>query len=112
MIKLPEPTESQVLGAVLGYLKRHPKVVWAERMNSGAGQMIMGGKVGQFMRFGFKGCPDIHGMLIGGRALYIECKRQSTKATAEQLAFIQRASDNGACAFIARSIDDCIAQIG
>lgn len=104
----PEPTESQVLNAVLGYLQRHPNVVWAARMNSGAGQMVRGGKIGQFIRFGFKGCPDIHGMLKGGRALYIECKRPSTKPTPEQAEFIQRAVEHGGCAFVARSIDDCM----
>jgi hypothetical protein len=58
------------------------------------------------MRFGFKGCPDIHGMLRGGRALYIEVKRPSGKATPEQAEFLARAVEHGGCAFVARSIDD------
>ena len=107
----PEPSEAQVLAAVLEYLQRHPQVVWVARMNSGAGMMVRKGKIGQFMRFGFTGCPDIHGMLTGGRALYVECKRPSGKLTPEQDEFLQRAREHGGCAFVARSVDDCIREL-
>ena len=49
---------------VIKALKAHPAVVWCERMNSGAA------KVGnRFIRFGFKGCPDVLGQLRDGRLL-------------------------------------------
>ena len=73
--------------------------------------MVRGGKVGQWMRFGFKGCPDIHGMLNGGCALYVEVKRPSGKATPEQAEFLEKVTKNGGCAFVARSVDDCLNAI-
>jgi len=109
-LQRPEPTEAQVQASVLRYLQRHPQVVWVARMNSAAGRLTRGTggrETSQFMRFGFKGCPDIHGMLKGGRALYVEVKRPSGKLTPEQAAFLQRAATHGGCAFVARGIDDC-----
>lgn len=106
-----EPTEAQVLSSVLTFLKRHPNVVWVSRMNSAAGKLVRGQgaqQVSQFMRFGFPGCPDIHGMLKGGRALYVEVKRPSGRLTDEQREFLQQAANHGGCAFVARSIDDCV----
>lgn len=104
-----EPTEAVVLAAVLRYLQCHPKVAWVARMNTGAG-MFAHGKAApsRFTRFGFKGSPDIHGMLKGGRALYVEVKRPSKRnnVSPEQASFLERASKHGGLAFIACSIDD------
>lgn len=112
-LKRPEPTEAQVLAAVKGALSVHKSVAWFERMNSGAGRLDRGnGHSGQFMRFGFKGCPDIIGQLKDGRALFVEVKRPSGKPTPEQQVFLDMASDNGACAFVARSADDVFTAIG
>ena len=111
-LTMTEPTEADVMRAVLAYLQHHQRVVWAARMNTGAGMLTRGnGKFSQYIKFGFKGCPDIHGMLAGGQALYIEVKRPSGKLTPEQEAFLKLAVDNGGCAFVARSVDDCVSML-
>ena len=108
----PEPLEAQVLAAVLRALQHHPKVAKAWRMNTGAGHLShQRGGQSQFMRFGFKGSPDIHGYLTDGRALYAEVKRPSGKVTPEQEAFIADARKAGCVAFVARSVDDVFAAL-
>lgn len=103
----PEPMESQVLRSVLHALRLHPKVARAWRNNTGGAYLAArnGGK--QFVQFGFKGAPDICGFLKGsGRALFIECKRPSTKPSSEQQSFLDEASRAGCVAFVARDISD------
>ena len=109
-LKRPEPSEAQILAAVLRVLECHPKVSWARRMNSGAGRIVRGsGKASQFMRFGFPGCPDIIGQLRGsGTILLIECKRPSGRVSADQSAFLSRAKGDGAMAAVIRSTDELL----
>lgn len=115
-LKRPEPTEAQVLYAVLACLARLQalgKVAWYSRMNTGAGKLQRGsGFSSQFIRFGFPGCPDVLGQLSDGRALAIEVKKPSGRVTPEQQAFIARAAENGGCAFVARSVDDVLENLG
>lgn len=101
----PEPKEADVLSSILRALRTHPAIVWCCRMNSGA--VVLGeGKSRRFVRYGFKGCPDIHGMLITGVPLYIEVKRPSGRVEPEQRAFLEKAAKFGAAAFVARSVQD------
>jgi hypothetical protein len=103
----PEPRETDIQAAILKALEIHPSVIWAHRMNTGAGRLTYGdGKASRFIRFGFTGCPDVLGQLRDGRLLAIEVKRPSGKVSPEQQAFIQRAAENGAVALVARSTDD------
>jgi hypothetical protein len=101
----PEPSESAVLDAVLQALAVHPAVGGFWRQNTGA-FAIGEGRNRRFVRFGPKGSPDIHGYLKNGRALFVEVKRPSGRVSPEQQAFIERATANGAMAFVARSVDD------
>lgn len=107
----PEPLESQVLKAVLHALNVHPAVAKVWRQNTGAGQLTRGSRASQFIRFGFKGSPDIHGYMSDGRALYCEVKRPSGKLKPEQLTFLLEARRAGCVAFVARSVDDVIKNI-
>jgi hypothetical protein len=107
-LKHPEPREADVLSAVLTCLRYHPRVAWAHRMNSGAGKIIRRGKVSQFMRWGFPGCPDVLGQLRDGRLLAIEAKRPSGIATDTQEAFLECVRANGGVAVVARSVDDVL----
>ena len=52
------------------------------------------------------GCPDILGVLPGGRALAIEVKRKGGKPTCQQEDWLKRALEQGAIAFVATSIED------
>lgn len=101
-----------MLSSVLAYLKRHPRVAWAHRFNSGAGKIARNGGVSQFMRWGFPGCPDVLGQLTDGRTLAVECKRPSIKdASPEQQEFLALVERNGGVAVLARSIDDVEAAL-
>lgn len=114
-LKRPEPTEAVVLYDVLACLKQlqaKGKVVWYARFNTAAGKLQYGeSKASQFMRFAFKGCPDVIGQLVGGASLLLEVKRPSGLVSADQAAFLEKATAGGACAGVVRSIDDVLELI-
>ena len=110
---VPVPTEAQVLRAVMQRLERHPAVARAWRQNSGAGMLTRrSGAASQWIRFGFKGQPDVCGYLNDGRALFVEVKKPSGEVTPEQAEFLQSARSAGCVAFVARSVDDVDAGLG
>jgi hypothetical protein len=105
-----EPSEAQIQSAILDALAVHPAVAGFWRQNTGA--VALGeGKDKRFVRFGPIGSPDIHGYLKDGRALFIEVKRPSGRVSADQQAFIDRASACGSVAFVARSVADVWAAL-
>ena len=93
--------ESIVLKAVLQFVSYHPRVAWAERMNTGAMSFDQ-----RFVRFGFVGCPDILGQMMDGRVLAIECKAPKGDLTMPQATFLARVERHGGISGVARSIDD------
>lgn len=84
-------SERQVLHACMNILSRHPKVALAWRQNSG--RAIAAG--GQSIKFAFKGCSDLLGMLRGGRFLAVETKATGSKPSPEQLRFLQNVNEAG-----------------
>lgn len=62
--RIHDKPEAAALVEVLKALNTHSAVAWCERMNSGAARMG-----GRFVRFGFRGCPDVLGQLRDGRLL-------------------------------------------
>jgi hypothetical protein len=108
----PEPAEAIVLRAVLKRLRLHPGVAWVERLNSGAGQIAFadGGK-SQWMRFAWRGAPDLIGQLTDGRILCVECKRPSGRLRPDQEAFLNTVRCQGGVAFVARSQDDVTREL-
>lgn len=106
-LKALEPTEAAVLDAVLARLARHPEVIWVYRLNSGAAKT----DTGRFIRFGFKGCPDVVAGLKNGRTAWIEVKRPSGRVRDEQKAFIGLCQAHGIPCGIARSQDDAVAIV-
>ncbi len=64
-----ERHEAAALVEVLQALRGNHSVAWVERQNTGAT------KVGErFIRFGWRGCSDLIGMLKDGRLLAVEVK--------------------------------------
>lgn len=104
-LKIPE---SAILAAVLKILRYHPKVAMVWRANSGAYKT----DAGRYIRFGFPGCSDILGILMGGRLLAVECKTVSGVLTKDQSAFLEAIRKAGGHAFVARSVDDVIRELG
>ena len=98
--------EAAALLEVLKALSAHPAVAWCERMNSGAA------KIGnRFVRFGWKGCPDIIGQLRDGRLVGVEVKAPKGKLRPEQTIFLERIRRAGGVAFMARDCRDVIREL-
>lgn len=98
--------EAAALLEVLKALESHPAVAWCERMNSGAVRI---GK--RFVRFGWKGCPDVLGQLKDGRLLGVEIKAQKGKLRPEQTIFLERIRAAGGVAFMARDCRDVMTAL-
>lgn len=88
--------EAAALVEVLQALKHHPAVAWVERQNTGAAKVG-----GRFIRFGWRGCSDLLGMLKDGRLLAVEVKAPKGKLKAEQAEFLSLVRRFGGVAFVA-----------
>lgn len=106
-----EPKEAAILASILQALNFYPRVSWAHRFNSGA-YAVGEGKSRRYIRFGFEGCPDILGMLFGGRMLAIEVKPRLGKVSDAQEAFLHMVNANGGVGFVARSVHDLKRYLG
>ncbi len=106
-----ESKESQILSSILQALNFYPSVIWAHRFNSGA-YGVGKGKERRYIRFGFEGCPDILGMLRGGRLLAIEVKTHLGRVSDAQEAFLHMVNAHGGLSFVARSVDDLKQHLG
>jgi len=99
--------EAAALVEVLKALNAHPAVSWCERMNSGAARIGA-----RFVRFGFKGCPDVLGQLKDGRLLGVEVKGPAGRLRPEQAFFLERVRVAGGVAFVARDCRDVLRELG
>lgn len=106
------PSEAEILKAVLKFLRYHPRVAFAYRINSGTFE------IGQcehkrFVRANTQdGISDIGGMLKGGTAFYCECKSAKGRLQDNQTEFIAMVRKHGGLAFVARGIDDVVLALG
>jgi len=98
--------EAAALQEVLMALSAHPAVAWVERMNSGAAKI---GK--RFVRFGWKGCPDVLGQLRDGRLIGVEVKSAKGQLRPEQTRFLERIRCAGGVAFMARDCRDVFREL-
>ena len=105
------PREVEVQRAVLAFLRRHPAVLFAGRLNSGSAQMQDGRPI-MFHTLG-NGAPDILGCMRRGAAmLAIEVKRPGGKPRPEQLAWLQTVGDAGGCAGWVTCVQDAERIVG
>lgn len=98
--------EAAALAEVLMALRAHPAVAWCERMNSGATRIGA-----RFIKFGFRGCPDVLGQLKDGRLLGVEVKAAGGRLSPEQKLFLARIRHAGGCAFVAKDCRDVAREI-
>lgn len=106
------PLEKDIQKAILQALKLHPMVAFVGRFNSGVA-VNTDGNVSRYTRFNtVAGFPDIHGMLQGGTAFYIEVKRPGGKPSDEQRDFLALIKRNGGRGGIAYSVEDALSIIG
>lgn len=105
-----EAPEGAVQEQLLTVLQLHPRVAWAQRMNSGAGHLAHPSKEtpgewvisDRWLRFGFPGLSDILGQLKDGRLLAVEAKRRSGRLSDDQEAFLATVQRWGGVAVVAR----------
>ena len=105
------PTETLIVSAImqaLYYEQAQGRVCWANRMNSGATKYMDEKGKERWVRFGFPGCPDIHGMLSDGRALYFEVKTETGVISDHQQVFMDKVLAAGAVGGIVRSADEAV----
>ena len=106
LVRTNAKPEAAALKEVLIALTAHSAVAWCERMNSGAA------KIGnRFVRFGWKGCPDVIGQLRDGRFIGVEVKAAKGKLRPEQTIFLERIRLAGGVAFMARNCLDVIQEL-
>lgn len=94
--------EKDIQKQILMLLKRHPKVQWVARFNSGT--FVSGDRY--ISSNSQSGMSDILGMLKGGRLFAIECKSRTGKIMPHQQEFLDLITVGGGLAFVARSVED------
>ncbi|MGH9875999.1 MAG: VRR-NUC domain-containing protein [Nitrososphaerales archaeon] len=97
-----DPPESAILYGALKLLALHPAVAWHVRMNSGAAINPRG----QYMRFGFQGCPDIIGQLKSGTFFALEIKAPGKKLSRAQELFLGIVREAHGLAWCVSNLDD------
>lgn len=102
-----EPLEKEIQKQILIMLKKHPKIQWVARFNSGT---FMDGD--RFITSNSqRGMSDILGMLKGGRMFAIECKSRTGKIMPHQQEFLDLISAGGGIAFVARCVEDVLSKL-
>ena len=103
------PTEKQIQSAILEAIGLRRDLVFVGRFNRGQMVSEYNGRTSYTEFNTVPGFPDIHGLLLGGKAFYIEVKRPPPnyrRPTTEQQAFIDAARNAGAYAGVATSIEE------
>lgn len=108
---LPPPLEKDIQAAILELLETHPRVAWAERMNTGGMERENADGTKRYIRFAFEGCSDIIGQLKDGRFLAVEVKRPGRYPTHAQRAFLAMVNAHKGVGIIAFSVDDVVRSL-
>lgn len=99
--------EKDIQKQILMLLKKHPKIQWVARFNSGT---FMDGD--RYIKSNSQdGLSDILGMFKGGRLFAIECKSRTGRVMPHQQDFLDLISAGGGMAFVARSVEDVLAKL-
>jgi len=107
-----QPTEAQILKAVMALLKRHPKVAQCWRQNSGTFQeRNRDGSVRYISANTAKGMSDIMGVLKDGRTLAIEVKSATGRMRPGQEEFLATIRQAGGVAGVCRCVKDAQALL-
>lgn len=100
-----KPLERDIQKAILQMLSLRKDVVFYGRFNRGQAQSTDAhGRVHYTSFNTVAGFPDIHGMMSGGRAFYLEVKRPGGRESDDQITFIAKVKAGGALAGFAYSV--------
>lgn len=109
------PLEKEIQKAILEAIELRQDIIFVGRFNRGQAVASNGYGETRYTPFNsVKGFPDIHGLLLGGRAIYIEVKRPPphyVRPTKEQQEFLDAARLGGACAGVACSVEEALALL-
>lgn len=109
------PTEKEIQTAILEAIELRKDVVFVGRFNRG--QAVATNERGDVRYTPFNtvpGFPDIHGLLVGGKAFYIEVKRPPPnyrRPDESQQRFLDEARVGGAYAGVACSVEEALALL-
>ena len=107
-----QPTEAQILKAIIALLNRHPKVAQCWRQNSGTFQeRNRDGSVRYIRANTAKGMSDIMGVMKDGRTLAIEVKSATGRMRPGQEEFLATIRQAGGVAGVCRSVEDAVALL-
>ena len=102
-----QPSEAEILRAILQLLRRHPRVAMCWRQNSGTFQeRNRDGSVRYIRANTQRGMSDIMGALMDGRTLAIEVKSRTGRMRPGQEEFLQQIRAAGGVAGVCRSVED------
>jgi hypothetical protein len=108
-----QPSEAEILRAIVQLLKRHPRVAMSWRQNSGTFQeRNRDGSVRYIRANTARGMSDIMGTLKDGRTLAIEVKSRTGRMRPGQEEFLQQIRDAGGVAGVCRSVEDAQKLLG
>lgn len=108
-----EPSESDILRAIIQLLHRHPRVAQCWRINSGTFQERNRDGSTRYIRANTaRGMSDIMGILKDGRTLAIEVKSRTGRMRPGQEEFLQTIRQAGGVAGVCRSVDDAVKLLG
>lgn len=104
-----EPSEADILRAIMQLLKRHPRVAQCWRQNSGTfAERNRDGSTRYIRANTARGMSDIMGVLKDGRTLAIEVKSRTGRMRPGQEEFLQTIRQAGGVAGVVRSVDDAV----
>ena len=107
-----EPSESEILRAIMALLKRHPRVAQCWRQNSGTfAERNRDGSMRYVRANTQRGMSDIMGVLRDGRTLAIEVKSRTGRMRPGQEEFLQTIRAAGGVAGVCRSVEDAVALL-
>ena len=102
-----QPSEAEILKAILQLLRRHPKVAMSWRQNSGTFQERNRDGTTRYIRANTqRGMSDIMGALMDGRTLAIEVKSRTGRMRPGQEEFLASIRAAGGVAGVCRSVED------
>ena len=108
-----QPSEADILRAILQLLRRHPKVALCWRQNSGTFQeRNRDGSVRYIRATTQRGMSDIMGAMMDGRTLAIEVKSRTGRMRPGQEEFLASIRAAGGVAGVCRSVADAVRLLG
>ena len=107
-----EPSEADILRAIMSLLRHHPRVAQCWRQNSGTfAERNRDGSMRYVRANTQRGMSDIMGVLRDGRTLAIEVKSRTGRMRPGQEEFLATIRQAGGVAGVCRSVEDAVALL-